>query len=303
MLSRARIWKKPALMTLTPDRHGTTTGKGFQSPRQAFETVTRGKFIPRLMRALGVKLWAWALEFQQATGDGWPHWHLLIDLADLPRGRLDLKKAWSLWRDAWGIGGVDLQVKEVNVQSPEHAINYLTKYLTKMPEGGFPPWVLESHGVRFVQGCRRLGCLVAKPIPPRPPKPDPDPDEKPKPAPPRRSHLARLARCKLSTNLLETITDHTTGELRRAWRGRLPGSPLLLAELAARGLIAADVRQEHTPHGRPCFVMYGGEVEMIREQLQDLGVIEWTETEATDAAEILMMANLYAARDAQGCPT
>src|SRR5688572_19809658 len=95
----------------------------------------------------GVVTWFWVLEFQTESGDGWPHWHLLIDLSECG-GFLDLKRCWRLWRDKWGLGGLDLSHRETS--SPEHAIMYATKYLTKTPEAS-PIWVLMcGRAIRYV---------------------------------------------------------------------------------------------------------------------------------------------------------
>lgn len=140
-------------MTLTPGR------TAFESPADAHAAVTNDGLIRRLMRFLGVELWLWVLEFQQKTGTGWPHWHLLIDLATLPNRRLDLARAWELWRDKWHVGGLDLQVKQTFIESIP-AIFYITEYLVKYPEMGFPFWVRNSAGMRFFQGCQKLGPIL-----------------------------------------------------------------------------------------------------------------------------------------------
>ncbi len=109
------------------------------------------------MRLLGVERWLWTLELQMKTGEGWPHWHLVIDL---PPGGIDLTKAWRLWRDKWHLGGLDLQRK--NNRNAEHAMFYVTKYLTKYPKEGFPDWILNlDRRIRWVQACGKLGPLVS----------------------------------------------------------------------------------------------------------------------------------------------
>ena len=153
--AREALWRDPCILTLTVDR------KRFSSPQEAHRVVADGKFIPRLMRMCGIKLWVWVLEFQQETGEGWPHWHLCIDRADLPGRMVPLARAWKLWRDTWHLGGLQLSVKRQGLTSA-HALNYITKYLTKSPQSGYPEWVLHAHSIRFVQGCRALGPLVGK---------------------------------------------------------------------------------------------------------------------------------------------
>jgi hypothetical protein len=156
MLAQKDFWRKPGLFTLTVDR------SKFGSAKEAHGAITEGQFVRRLLYRLGVRRWAWALEFQQKTGEGWPHWHVLVDLADLPGGKLDLVKAWRLWRYKWDLGGLDLQAKKVKLASAAHAVFYLTKYICKQAPGGYPVWVLEQHGLRFIQGCQKLGPLTAE---------------------------------------------------------------------------------------------------------------------------------------------
>lgn len=216
MLAKQDFWREPGLFTCTIDR------RRFEGPRQAYEKVSDGRFIWRLMRELGVKRWAWALEFQQRTGEGWPHWHLLIDLADLPGHRLDLVKAWRLWRDKWGLGGLDLSMKDVHLASAEHAVMYLTKYLTKFPEGGFPPWVMESHGIRFIQGCRKLGPLVSGAKPKR--KVARERGEYRA----RRPLLDRMGECQLRSRVYEVKVDQESGAVMYKYKATLPASPELV---------------------------------------------------------------------------
>ncbi|MDA8377076.1 MAG: hypothetical protein M0Z50_08465 [Planctomycetia bacterium] len=155
LLAVADKFRKPALLTLTVDR------ENFASSEAAHTFISDKGRIGLLMKRLGVELWVWVLEFQQKTGDGWPHWHILVDLADCPGGKIDLERAWKFWRDKWEIGGLDLQFKR-HFHLPRHAINYITKYLIKSPRYGYPRWVLESdRAIRLVAACRKLGVLVS----------------------------------------------------------------------------------------------------------------------------------------------
>lgn len=101
LLAGVDQWKNPRMMTMTVDR------TKFASPQAAYREVMERRYLPRLMEALGVVRWVRVLEFQMKTGDGWPHWHVLADAVG-SRGRVDLKLAWRLWRDTWGVGGLDL---------------------------------------------------------------------------------------------------------------------------------------------------------------------------------------------------
>jgi hypothetical protein len=149
----AGLFSQPALMTLTVDR------KNWQSPQGAYRAVTAQALIPRLMRRLGVRAWVWTLEFQTRTGEGWPHWHILLDQAHCG-GRLDYRKLWHLWRDVWGVGGCDVSQKhKAAAADPLHAVNYITKYLTK-GAGPWPTWWLEGSRNRVVGASRAVGRLV-----------------------------------------------------------------------------------------------------------------------------------------------
>ena len=242
MLARSDLFARPALLSLTVDRDGHTVAAGaanaggFASPQDAHAYVVGNALVARLMRLLGVKVWLWVLEFQTKTGDGWPHWHVLLDLSTCPGGDVDLRRAWSIWRDRWGVGGLDLS-RPGKFTDAAHAINYGTKYLIKQPEGGYPVWVLESRkAIRFVGGCKLLGPLVTG---------DDGPDKSrckgcgkladccvrcgccrksccacpPEPVPPL---LDRMARCGLATNVWAETADEDTGEVFTRFAGVLP---------------------------------------------------------------------------------
>ncbi len=180
LLAKAELFKEPRLYTITVKRDW------HESPGAAYEYITSGGFIPRLFRLFGIKRWVWVLEPQQETGDGWPHWHVLVDIGDLP-GKwyhrelkataaatprdtsgwiyvphfLDLNRAHRLLRK-WQVGEqCRLSVRKDSFESPEHAINYLTKYLVKMPKRGYPPWMLKRPRIRFTGSSRPIGRLVA----------------------------------------------------------------------------------------------------------------------------------------------
>jgi hypothetical protein len=236
MLGKAHLVRKPAVLTLTVDR------SHFTSPQEAHARISEGGYVRCLMRLLGVKLWFWVLEFQTKTGDGWPHWHVLIDLADLPGGRLDLVHAWRLWRDTWKLGGLQLQFKQ-GMSCPEHAVMYATKYLTKMPEA-FPVWVLErTRAIRFIGGCKALGSLTGEP--PRV-RTEPEPvDQMELPFREARTVLVvRMARCEQTANVFCVSGDCGTGncgEPEWKWMGTISATVDDLEDLAAQGLISLRI--------------------------------------------------------------
>jgi hypothetical protein len=142
-------------MTFTIDR------KNFDSPREAYDFVRKQRLIARLLRYLHVTRWAAVVQFQERSGDGWPHWHILCDLSHIAGSRpVDYKRLWRLWRDEWGIGGLDVSTEQQKrVSTPEHAINYITRYLVR-PMYHIPKWFLNLAGCRLVMASKAVGRLT-----------------------------------------------------------------------------------------------------------------------------------------------
>lgn len=214
----ASAFSEPQLLTLTVDIAGTITGKGFSGPEAAWDAVRFHRYVARLMGELQVERWFWVLEFQQ---NGSPHWHVLVD------GHVDLHRAWHLWRDVWGVGGLKLSKRGLFSNSL-HAVRYLTKYLTKFPEHGFPSWVMSRVGgqVRIVSCSRELGALVrgagggdldADDV-----GDDDDGDEVPwddEPARPPRTVSDQVAHCRKACVAVRRSLVAATGEERTTWVG------------------------------------------------------------------------------------
>ena len=79
LLDRAELFKVPRLFTITINRDW------FKSPHDAYDWVMKKKFIARLLtQKMGISRWFWVLEVQENSGDGWPHWHIMLDISDLP---------------------------------------------------------------------------------------------------------------------------------------------------------------------------------------------------------------------------
>lgn len=229
-LNKASMFRRPALLTLTVDR------SQFKGPEEAHAKITAGRFIATLLRLLGIKVWFWVLEFQTRSGDGWPHWHILIDLADAPGGKINLKRAWSLWRDRWKLGGLDLQAKS-DFHDASHAVLYVTKYITKMPEA-FPIWVLlRAKATRFVGASKAIGCLVGKPSSGS--KAESEDADKVQFRPERMPLLMGMARCQMTTSIFGLGCDAASGELKCSWLGRARAVPADLVSMAEQGLISA----------------------------------------------------------------
>jgi hypothetical protein len=169
------------MLTITVDR--TCYG----SPAEAHDAIMMNKYLARLLtKELGIRRWLWVLEPQMADGEGWPHWHVLIDVSELetawihretgdvskvkPSGRqadwrrisnyLDLRRINRLLRQ-WGVGGCHLSSVRERYASSSHAINSITSYMLKMRQDtAFPPWMLERVGMRMVQSSRSVSALV-----------------------------------------------------------------------------------------------------------------------------------------------
>lgn len=286
LLSKQDFWRKPGLLTLTVDRGRFLTAKA------AHAAVTKGFFIPRLMRLLGVRRWLWALEFQQKTGEGWPHWHLLIDLADLPEGKIDLRKAWKLWRGKWNLGGLDLTEKKVKLQSAEHAVFYITKYLTKMPTGGFPVWVLQQAGMRFVQGCKKLGPIVGTGKPRVAAAVD-DPEKKPRAA--RRPLLDRMAGCRGNSRAYHVRID-SQGEVRYRFVSSLPIGCRALPLLQQIDPQRFPGQVEEREFLGKTALYYTGDAQKLREYLTGNPKLGDRQVEEQESREEILRANRFAQR-------
>lgn len=138
------------------------------------------KFIARLLtKEMGIRRWVWVLEAQEENGDGWPHWHILLDIGDLPAmwynkdtqeaqeqapanktgwvyipHYFDLNKAHRLLTK-WKIGKqCKLSVRRDSFNTGKHAVFYITKYLIKSPKRGFPAWMLETPRLKFYASSR-----------------------------------------------------------------------------------------------------------------------------------------------------
>jgi len=139
------------LLTVTVDR------ERFASPAEAY-AVCAPK-LADLMRALlgDSAVWSRVLEFQSASGEGFPHWHLVFRLPHAVTVVSLRKRLWQVWRDSWHLarGGLDL----VQVQSRIGAARYLGKYFFKGCT--VPPWVLERERAPRMFGCSRAASLIA----------------------------------------------------------------------------------------------------------------------------------------------
>lgn len=256
LLKTADEWRLPCLCTLTGDP------KRFDNdPRKMFEVITQGGFIRRLFKRLGIERWVRVLEFHKS---GFPHWHCMIDRGGLPRRQIDYKLAWHLWRDTWGLGGLDFTYKKKNadgspIAGATNQIFYVTKYLTKFPADGFPAWVLNLSGIRFVQGSQDLGPLVSSP------KKSGAAAEAPvKTYRARRSLGERMQGCGQGSRVYTAV--EVLGGMRFEFEGVLPLSPVQLRELSDEQNVGCVIVEE-TVGGKPALVLIGESLPSIRSRL------------------------------------
>jgi hypothetical protein len=211
----SKTMTKPLFVTLTLDREAWTTEnmaqrvaamsrgerKKFAATDRELAAMTPEEFSYRLAglrvsrlfsQRLGMKVWVRVIEPQTKTGDGWMHWHCIVEAAGTtwcPDGRwVKLKELWEemrrVWWDEWQFGRM---VRVDLPKSCEKVAGYVAGYIVKgWP--AIPPWLLESDkGFRLVGFSKAAGELVrtAMKIPPR------LPIERTKPVK-RRRHRAKL---------------------------------------------------------------------------------------------------------------
>ncbi|QNN23792.1 hypothetical protein HED60_16445 [Planctomycetales bacterium ZRK34] len=149
----------PIMLSLTIDRDA------YDSPAEAFDQVTP-KVSRLLSERLGVGVWARVIEPQTKSGDGWIHWHVLLDLGCT---RFEKRRGWASlrqfnaavrasWCDRWGVaqrGGIDTQL----ARSRKGIVGYIAKYLVK-PWPAIPCWLLSRSMVRLVGFSKRANQLL-----------------------------------------------------------------------------------------------------------------------------------------------
>ena len=199
----------------------------FPNPRTAYLYMREKRCIAKTLR----DLFRWGhlcsrryfcvVEWQKDTEQA--HFHVLVDAQFIPWG--ELLRSWSKHRpesagpvvgDRPTFGTVHF--KKDPFAGPAHAARYVTKYLTKTPEHGFPEWVLklgEETRIRRYSGSRRLFG--------NPPKKHDQAGKKRESKP--RTYAERIQACGSSMNVFEIreSVDRETGEIQttRTWAGEL----------------------------------------------------------------------------------
>lgn len=213
----------------------------------------------------------YVLEWQKDTEQ--VHFHVLYDASYIPWEAL--LRSWSKHRpkDTGQVVGDRPAFGTILVSKPEfqgghvHAARYVTKYLIKMPEEGFPEWVMQMGEHRRI---RRYS--TSRGFWNNPTKAKPSSNSKPRTIK-RITYAERIKKCGRAVNLfeIETVIVPDTGELvaQRFWVGQLeidsktlfehlwdPGKP----ERQRRSLLAMSI-----PHAKKIIdTVIGKEVQWIR---------------------------------------
>lgn len=209
----------------------------FNSPLDALmyirEKTCIGVLMQKLHRAghLHTRRYFNILEFQK---NGHPHYHMLLDASFIPKNIL--QQSWDSFRPTHlpqpegkrpGFGATWISVGNFE-GGAIHAARYATKYLVKIPDHGFPDWVLQlGESIRVP----RYSC--SKKFWERPSKPQKK-TKRPKKRRASYSYAMRHEQCGSTSNLFNVQSwlheDGTTDE-KRIWLARVGLSTDLYAAI------------------------------------------------------------------------
>jgi len=212
----------------------------FESPEAAYRYARERRVISRLMQDLHraghlhSRRYFAVVEWQKDTE--MIHFHVLIDATRVPKAAIDA--AWSKNRPASAgprepnrpaFGMTRFSCRRFK-GGPEHAACYATKYLLKVPDHGWPAWVLAAgKEYRIPRYQTSRGFWPAEHHDQDVPAVPAGPFKRPAIRKPEwRSYRERIADCGGMTDefLVERRADPATGEVaeRRTWLRRwLPG--------------------------------------------------------------------------------
>jgi len=200
----------------------------FPDPQTAYLYMRDRRCIARTIRDLfrkhylSTRRYFYVVEWQKETEQA--HFHVLVDARFIPWD--ELLRSWAKHRpkDAGPVignhpaFGTALISKPCFRGGPAHAARYVTKYLTKTPEHGFPEWVLQLGEETRI---RRYS--TSKGFWGNPPKMPSEPEKKREAKP--RTYAERIEACGSSVNVFEIreSVDKETGEIQitRTWAGEL----------------------------------------------------------------------------------
>ena len=257
------LFDRPRMLSLTvnPGRFP------FSSPEEAHERVTAKKCIPTLMKSLGIAVWVWILEFQE---NGWPHWHVLVDLPADDRTDVEVGvEATRLWKDRFRIGGIDgVRLSPVvQGESSYDAVHRISGYMTKPPKEAFPDWVLQTHGTRFIGGSKAFSAYAKGSAPARMARKSKPDCQSVKPSKKtyaqRRTLAERMAGCGKTCRVFHRTVDCGTGEVRGSFAADIPIS---IKELR---LMLPAVREE-TVSGRKVVLCPTRDVQVLCDHYANL---------------------------------
>lgn len=229
LIDRVKDWRNPIMLTFTVDRDL------LPSAEAAFKHVADRRAISKVMAEIRQYLsrsdWFCVVEFQK--DGGWPHWHVLVDSSFVPI--VAVRTAWRrfvpksvrhLIRPTIDSLGIVRYSKPDGFKNAKHAVLYLTKYLIKGPNDGFPKWVMNAtYRIRRFGTSRRFwGTLNHRKV-----------VEKTGRQPRRRSHDERVKECCQTSTVYavsEQIEDETGKIVRnRRFLGRVNCNGILLGLL------------------------------------------------------------------------
>lgn len=247
------VGKRWVLLSLSVDRK--LYGSGEAAWRYA------DPLVRRLLRLVGFTKWLKVLSFGSGVDDDgrpgieWPHWHILVDLADVPNVHWARKKIWSLWRHKWAVGGCDLPDDRdpkfkgrTGVSAAMYAINYQqrqggacaswVKSLKRMRAwevgGELRKALQDAYPDRFRRAERARGVAAGD-------------VERVKVQRRSRTIGERLTECGDGGSNLIEVSEYDNGVTFRKWLGTLPLSPGQIALLVKMGYLdgsEAGVRTE-----------------------------------------------------------
>jgi len=227
----------------------------FRSPKDAYLYMRKRRCLALTMQdlrrasCLFSPRYFYVVEWQKETLQA--HFHVLLDASFVPHELL--LASWSKHRPAWAgppvasrpAFGTAWISKPRFAGGPVHAARYATKYLIKVPENGFPDWVLEMGADERV---KRYS--TSRPFWGREAKPASSVAAK------RRrgrgaSYSTRIAGCEETSTLFEVrgLADLATGEVNeyRLWLSelslpswRLSDVPDARGKEGTRRLVLAD---------------------------------------------------------------
>ena len=221
---RLKAFKRVFGITLTLD------GSLFASPEEAWRYVMDKRLLSLFVKKLHIsgflntRDYFWVVEWQEETQQA--HWHLLVDADFIPYGAI--VEAWSSFRPRWApalsqkvtadnykdldrpaFGSVRFTLKDC--RDAWIAARYATKYLIKIPDYGFPNWVLDYVGRVPRYGHSRGFFPDGKSAGPKAADSEPSFDPERLEREPK-TIRDRLAQCKQQTNVLRIVVTKEKGE-------------------------------------------------------------------------------------------